>query len=106
MYTLKLSTGEVRDIDGKVIAPCQSADDPAFVAYCEWVTAGNQPTIDNSPSAEQSRAEIIQQLADIDAASVRPLRAHVSGTATDADISKLAELDAKAAALREQLAKG
>jgi hypothetical protein len=46
MYTLILNEGVVlRDIDGKQVAPCQSAEDPDFVAYNEWVEAGNQPTI-------------------------------------------------------------
>lgn len=45
MYTIYLLRGEVvRDADGKVVAPCQSATDPDFVAYIEWVNAGNQPT--------------------------------------------------------------
>jgi len=46
MYTLILNEGVVlRDIDEKQVAPCQSAEDPDFVAYNEWVEAGNQPTI-------------------------------------------------------------
>lgn len=46
MYTINLSNGEVtRQEDGKVVAPCQSVDDPDYVAYVEWVTAGNQPDV-------------------------------------------------------------
>lgn len=46
MYTIHLQTGEViRDSDNVVVAPCQSAEDPSFVAYIEWVKAGNQPTV-------------------------------------------------------------
>jgi hypothetical protein len=50
MYTINLDTGEViRDSDGKVISPCQSTDDPDFLAYNDWIAAGNQPAIfDNS----------------------------------------------------------
>ena len=46
MYTISLSTGEVvRVSDGKVVAPCQSADDPDFRQYIDWVMVeGNQPT--------------------------------------------------------------
>lgn len=44
MYTIKLSTCEViRESDGKVIAPCQSADDPDWLTYIAWVEAGNIP---------------------------------------------------------------
>lgn len=44
MYTIKLSTCEViRESDGKVIAPCQSAEDPDWLAYIAWVEAGNVP---------------------------------------------------------------
>lgn len=43
-YTIKLSTSEViRNSDGKVIAPCQSGDDPDWQAYLAWVYAGNTP---------------------------------------------------------------
>lgn len=46
MYTINYATCEVvRVSDGKVVAPCQSAADPDFVAYIEWVEAGNEPTI-------------------------------------------------------------
>jgi hypothetical protein len=46
MYTIILDEGTVtRDADGKVVAPCQSAEDPDFVAYIEWVEAGNTPLI-------------------------------------------------------------
>jgi hypothetical protein len=46
MYSLSMSTGEaVRLSDGKVVAPCQSADDPDFIAYIDWIYAGNQPTL-------------------------------------------------------------
>lgn len=46
MYTIILDEGTVtRDADGKIVAPCQSAEDPDFVAYIEWVEAGNTPLI-------------------------------------------------------------
>lgn len=46
MYTLSLSTGEVTRIaDGKVVAPCQSAEDPDFVEYIGWVETGNEPNV-------------------------------------------------------------
>lgn len=42
-YTIILDEGVVLDADGVQVAPCQSADDPAFVAYIAWVNAGNEP---------------------------------------------------------------
>lgn len=47
-------------------------------------------------------AEIDARLAEIDAASVRPLRAIVAGDETEEDRAKLAALDAEAEALREE----
>jgi hypothetical protein len=44
-YTINLSTGNVtRDSDGVQVAPAQSIDDPLYVEYVAWVTAGNLPT--------------------------------------------------------------
>lgn len=54
MYTIIPDQGIViRDSDGKVIAPCQSAEDPDFLAYNEWVHAGNQPRVISSTDTEQ-----------------------------------------------------
>jgi hypothetical protein len=50
------------------------------------------------------KAEILAQLMEIDADSIRPLRAIADGTATDFDREKLAALDSEAADLREELA--
>ena len=50
------------------------------------------------------RAEILAELAAIDAASVRPLRAKTAGTATEGDNARLAALEERAAALRKKLA--
>jgi len=45
-YTLfpKINGKVVRE-DGKVVAPCQSHDDPDFLEYKEWVMSGNEPDI-------------------------------------------------------------
>jgi hypothetical protein len=46
MYTIILDEGTVtRDSDGKVVAPCQSTDDPDFVEYNAWIESGNTPLI-------------------------------------------------------------
>lgn len=49
--------------------------------------------------------EIKAELAEIDSLAVRPLRAIVAGTATDEDRARLAELEARADALRAELDK-
>jgi hypothetical protein len=54
--------------------------------------------------AAQRKAEILARLAEIDAASIRPLRAIAQGEAVQADHDKLAALDAEAAELRVELA--
>lgn len=61
MYTHHHATGTMtRDSDGKTVAPAQSVDDPDFVAYIAWVTAGGLPAEDHSqpvfaPSAVDMR---------------------------------------------------
>ncbi|MFU6379091.1 hypothetical protein ACM792_28260 [Metapseudomonas otitidis] len=54
-------------------------------------------------AGEVRRAEIMEALAAIDAASARPLRAILVGTATDGDRARLAELEEQAATLRIEL---
>lgn len=54
--------------------------------------------------ADQRRAALVERLAAVDLASVRPLRAVAAGTATDVDRERLATLDAEAATLRAELA--
>lgn len=50
MYTLHIQTGTVtREADGVEVAPCQSAEDPDFLAYIDWVNQGNEPRIVDYP---------------------------------------------------------
>jgi hypothetical protein len=53
---------------------------------------------------QRRKAEILSELAAIDAASARPLRAILVGSATDEDRARLTELDEQAAALRVEMA--
>ena len=99
---------------------CQFAQVPADVTAGStydpvtktWTIA---PVPESAPApepvtpAEIRRAEIEAELTAIDAASARPLRAILAattsgGTADPADVAKLAELEAQAKALREELA--
>ncbi|MDR0339502.1 MAG: hypothetical protein LBH65_04420 [Desulfovibrio sp.] len=66
-----------------------------------WSTTPPGPT--EEEKIEQRCAEIIARFAQIDADSVRPLRAIARGEATEADQEKLAALDAEAEALRLEL---
>ena len=46
MYTVSLSQGTAtRNSDSKVVAPCQSVDDPDFVEYIAWIDAGGEPIV-------------------------------------------------------------
>lgn len=45
-YSINLSEGNVyRTSDNAIVSPCQSVEDPDFVAYLDWVYQGNSPTI-------------------------------------------------------------
>lgn len=62
---------------------------------------------DEERAARENRlraAEIAREFAEIDRERIRPLAAIASGSATDEDRDRLAELEARAAALREELA--
>ena len=67
-----------------------------------WSTEPPPPSQDELKA--QRRAAILARLEELDAESVRPLRAIVRGEATKDDTDKLAALDAEAAALRLELA--
>ena len=67
-----------------------------------WSDTPPEPT--PNEQATQRRAQIMARLAEIDAASVRPLRALVRGDAVPEDTDKLAALDAEAEELRAELA--
>lgn len=44
MYTIILNQGHViRDIDQKIISPCDSVDDIDFIEYQNWINQGNNP---------------------------------------------------------------
>ena len=67
-----------------------------------WSTTPPPPTPEEIAAAR--RNEILARLAEIDAASIRPLRAIAQGEAVQADHNKLTALDSEAAALRTELA--
>lgn len=79
-----------------------------------WNIEAPKPSADDLLSAHEAvqlaaristrRGEILADLERIDAASARPLRAILVGSATDADRARLTELDNQAAALRAELA--
>lgn len=56
MYIINFSTGVVtRSTDNKQVAPAQTTDDPDYVEYVAWVSAGNAPTEVTVPLQEQVR---------------------------------------------------
>lgn len=63
MYTIFHATAEVvRDSDGAVVAPAQSTDDADYVAYIEWVNAGNEPAVGATEVNEKVYAVTPRQL--------------------------------------------
>jgi hypothetical protein len=82
--------------NGKVIMP---PDDWHPLPYL-----ADPPLSTPEQLAAMRRAEIFARLAEIDAASVRPLRAIANGDDVQADHTKLTALDAEAAELRAELA--
>jgi hypothetical protein len=71
-------------------------------AYESWLAGGNKP-MPADPIPSKRPAEITARLIQIDAESVRPMRAKLAGTASAQDTSRLAALDAEASALRIEL---
>ena len=85
-----------------------STYDPNTETWTIAPVSNPAPAPDPVAPAAIRRAEIEAELTAIDAASARPLRAILAattsgGTADPADTAKLAELEAQAKALREEL---
>ena len=95
-------TGETTDNLQSLIAALPPGTEYTLVDATDagaWWEA-NKP----APTPEERRAAILARLAEIDAASVRPLRAIAQGEDMQADHTKLTALDAEAADLRAELA--
>ena len=61
-YLIHLQTGSViRKSDGKEVAPAQSADDPDFVEYQQWVFAGNEPEVLDLPLQDVPQSVTMRQ---------------------------------------------
>lgn len=70
--------------------------------HCKW--DGSAWIVDQTLADAERALEIHARLAQIDSESVRPLRAINAGTQTQFDTDRLAELDAEAEQLRQELA--
>ena len=101
------------NLTGYEQAVIDAPDDFDVARLHEYVFADGTiciPAPPPEPTAEEvRRAEIDVALTTIDAASARPLRAILAATtsgdtADPADVAKLAEFEAQAKALREELA--
>ena len=77
-YIIKTALGQViRTSDGKVVAPCQSNQDPDFLEYIEWIKLKdvdgkliNEPVIDDTiPVTEKQIIKAVQSLLDSTAQS-------------------------------------
>ena len=81
---------------GKIIQPDQNG-------YPVAVEPPSPPEPTQEELTQQRIKEIQSLLTANDLASVRPLRAKLAGTATEADDARLAELEEQAQALRAEL---
>jgi hypothetical protein len=101
MYKI-INGKSVKFLPENATIPLPAAESYGY-AYEAWLAAGNAPEpADAAPDKRPS--EIAARLSQIDAESVRPLRAKVAGKATAEDDDKLAALDDEAALLRLELA--
>ena len=66
--------------------------------------ADKQSTADKAMAKARRKSEIIAELSALDAKSIRPLRAKVSGIATAEDETILSDINTKIVALRAELA--
>lgn len=76
MYTLHHYDGTVtRDSDGRTVAPAQSVEEPDFVAYIAWVTAGGILADDRYCPSEVPQAVTMRQarLALLGAGMLKPV---------------------------------
>lgn len=67
------------------------------------ITDSDGNIIDAAPAPDDPDEAIKAQLAEIDRAAVRPIRAVLAGTATDEDRARLKDLEQQAEALRVKL---
>ena len=55
MYTIILDQGiVVRDADKVIVSPAESAEDPKFIEYNNWVNNGGEPRVVNTASELES----------------------------------------------------
>lgn len=100
MHYFKDSQNQIFAYDDKQVAQgCGEDLTPITEAEKDFLLA---PTPEQLK--QQRISEIHARLAQIDSESVRPLRAINAGTQTQFDTDRLAELDAEAETLRQELA--
>jgi hypothetical protein len=114
MYYWQISDGRIWSADaaafvesapaGAELVPLYSDGQPGGVGYLRETIKFYGYGLGELAGPEERRAAILARLAEIDAASVRPLRAIAQEEATQADHDKLAALDGEAAELRAELA--
>ena len=114
MYYWQIDDGRIWSADaaafvadvptGETVTPLYDSGQPGGVDYLRDTIRFYGYALGELSGPEERRAAILARLAEIDAASIRPLRAIAQGEDGQADHDKLAALDAEAAALREELA--
>jgi hypothetical protein len=114
MYYWQISDGRIWSADaaafvesaptGAELVPLYDSGQPGGVDYLRETIKFYGYGLGELSGPEERRAVILVRLAEIDAASVRPLRAIAQGEAVEADHAKLATLDDESAELRAELA--
>jgi hypothetical protein len=89
--------------EGADVTPLYDSGQPAEVEYLRETIRFYGYDLGELAGPEERKAAILVRLAEIDATSVRPLRAIAQGDAVQADHDRLAALDAEASGLREEL---
>lgn len=102
MYKLTKTTIITRVRDNASIPA--DPDNRDYAEYLEWLAAGNTPLpVPTSPAPNPRIGEIKARLGQIDAESIRALRATAVSKSTPADATKLSALDTEADNLRAEL---
>jgi hypothetical protein len=114
MYYWQINDGRIWSADdaafvaeaptGAEPVPLYSDGQPGGVDYLRETIRFYGYGLGELAGTEERRVEILARLAEIDLASIRPLRAVADGSATDFDRQKLVDLDSEAAGLRAELA--
>lgn len=91
--------------EGGVLVPLHTDGKPADLAYLRTTIRFYGYELGELAESSDKARELCMKMDALDIASIRPARAVAAGTHTQADIDKLAAIEAEVHAYRAQLAK-